>query len=113
MVSTNKTVLEKANAAVSAGDYEGFLSFCTDDTIWTFVGDRTLNGKEEVRQYMKEVYIQPPVFTVENLIAEGAFVTAVGSISLKEKDGSTADFSYCDVWEFRDGKMLRLKAFVV
>lgn len=36
----NKAILEKANAAVSSGDNEGFLSFCTDDTKWTFVGDK-------------------------------------------------------------------------
>ena len=36
---SNKDVLTRANAAVSAGDYEGFLSFCSADTHWTFVGD--------------------------------------------------------------------------
>ena len=42
----NKAILEKANAAVSSGDNEGFLSFCADDTKWTFVGDQTLQGKQ-------------------------------------------------------------------
>ena len=54
MSENNKAVLEAANAANAAGNYEGFLSFCTDDTKWTFVGDKTLNGKESVRQYMAE-----------------------------------------------------------
>jgi ketosteroid isomerase-like protein len=46
----NKAILEAANAAIAEGNYEGFLSFCADDTQWTFVGDKTLNGKEAVRQ---------------------------------------------------------------
>lgn len=113
MSLNNKTVLEKANAAVTKGDNEGFLAFCTDDTIWTFVGDKTLQGKEAVRQYMAKAYIEPPKFIVENLIAEGEFVTALGKISMKNENGKIVDYSYCDVWRFHDGKMAELKAFVI
>lgn len=110
---SNKAILEKANAAVTAGDNEGFLSFCSDDTEWTFVGDKILRGKEAVRQYMAMAYVEPPKFDVEHLIAEGEFVTAVGKISMKDEDGKMSDYSYCDVWRFRDGKMVELKAFVI
>ena len=109
----NKAILEKANAAVTAGDNEGLLSFCTDDTAWTFVGDKSLRGKEAVRQYMATTYMEPPKFMVENLIAEGEFVTAIGKISMKDENGKMVDYSYCDVWRFRDGKMAELKAFVI
>jgi len=34
MSLSNKAILEKANAAVTTGDNEGFLFFCTDDTTW-------------------------------------------------------------------------------
>ena len=113
MSLNNKAILEKANAAVAAGDNEGFLSFCTDDVEWTFVGDRILHGKEAVRQYMATAYVEPPTFMVENLIAEGEFVTALGKISMKDENGRMADYSYCDVWRFRDGRMAELKAFVI
>ena len=113
MVENNKAILEKANAANAKGDYEGFLSFCTEDTEWTFVGDQILNGKEAVRRYMAETYREPPKFTTVNLIAEGDFVTALGDITLKDKDGKATRYSYCDVWRFRNGKMAELKAFVI
>jgi len=109
----NKAILKKANAAITEGDNEGFLTFCTEDTEWTFVGDQTLRGKEAVRQYMAKVYEEPPKFMVENLIAEGEFVTALGKIRMKDENGETVDYSYCDVWRFRDGKMAELKAFVI
>jgi ketosteroid isomerase-like protein len=109
----NKAILKKANEAITQGDNEGFLSYCTDDTEWTFVGDKTLQGKEAVRQYMATAYIEPPKFMVENLIAEGEFVTAIGKISMTNEDGKMVDYSYCDVWRFRDGKMVELKAFVI
>jgi uncharacterized protein len=113
MSDNNKTILEKANAAITQGDYEGFLSFCADDTEWTFVGDKTLRGKEAVRQWMATNYVEPPKFRVANLIAEGDFVTAVGEIATKNENGTEAHYSYCDVWRFRDGKMVELMAFVI
>jgi ketosteroid isomerase-like protein len=113
MSLNNKAILEKANAAVTEGDNEGFLFYCTDDTEWTFIGDKTLRGKEAVRQYMATAYVEPPKFMVESLIAEGEFVTALGKISMKNEDGEMIDYSYCDIWRFRDGKMAELKAFVI
>ena len=113
MSSQNKNVLTQANACVSTGDNEGFLSFCTDDIIWNFVGDKILTGKQAVREYMKEVYVDPPKFDVENLITEGDFVTAIGKISMKDDVGKLIDYDYCDVWKFRNGKMTELKAFVI
>ena len=113
MRSNNKDILLQANDCVTKGDNEGFLAFCTDDTEWTFVGDQTLRGKEAVRQYMAEAYVEPPKFMVEHLIAEGEFVTAVGKINMKDKNGKMTDYTYCDVWRFREGKMAELKAFVI
>ena len=112
-MSNNKAVLEQANAAVTKGDYEGFLSFCTEDTLWTFVGDRVLRGKEAVRQWMAESYISPPELTVDDLIAEGKFVTAVGVVATRGKDGKTTRYAYCDVWRVQGGKLAELRAFVI
>jgi len=113
MPEHNKTTLQTANAAITAGDYEGFLAHCTDDTEWTFVGEQTLRGKAAVRQWMATAYKKPPVFQVRHLIAENDFVTALGTITLPEEGGGAADFEYCDVWRFRDGKMAALTAFVI
>jgi uncharacterized protein len=113
MSENNKAILEEANAAIAEGNYEGFLSFCADDTEWTFVGDKILNGKAAVRQWMTAEYVEPPLNIVANLIAEGDFVTALGDLTIKDEDGNAAHYSYCDVWRFRGGKMIELKAFVI
>lgn len=109
----NKTTLQKANACVSRGDYDGFLEYCTEDTKWIFVGEQVLRGKAEVRQYMAEAYIEPPKFEVETLVAEGDFVTAVGTISMKNENGKTITYDYCDVWRLRNGRLAELRAFVI
>lgn len=108
----NKQILEKANSAISKGRYEEFLSFCTEDTVWNFIGDQTLEGKDAVRKYMEQTYIEPPTFDVEKLVAEDDFVIAIGTIWIKDENNEVNAYEYCDVWRFLDGKMSALKAFV-
>jgi len=102
-----------ANAAISKGDFEGFLALCTEDTVWTFEGERTLTGKAAVRQWMADAYEEPPKFKVQRLIAEDDFVAAIDEITLKDEAGKAIRNAYCDVWRFREGKMAELHAFVV
>ncbi len=113
MSKTHKEILTEANAAISRGDFEGFLIHCTEDTVWNFVGDRTLRGKEEVRRWMAETYREPPKFSVRQLIEDGAFLAAVGKITLEDRNGRDAESSYCDVWRFENGRMAELNAFVI
>lgn len=113
MSGSNKAILEQANAAVRAGDNEGFLAHCTDDIRWTTVGEGTLQGKQAVREWMKTAYASPPDFRVEKLVAEGEMVVALGTIMLDGADGQPAEFAYSDVWRFRDRKMAELDAFVI
>ncbi len=109
----NATILHKANEFVKRGEYESFLAYCTEDTQWVFIGERTLKGKGEVREYMKEFYWEPPFFTVETTIEDGNFVTVTGEISLKTKNGILNHYEYCDIWRFENGKIAALKAYVV
>lgn len=113
MAETNKLILTKANQAVSKGDYEEFLQYCTDDTKWTFIGDRVLDGKQAVREWMSNEYIEPPQNEVRKLIAENDHLTVIGHIAVLNDNGQTVQYSYCDVWRFHDGKMAELTAFVI
>ena len=113
MAESNKAVLGRANAAIDSGDTEGFLAFCTDDIVWTSVGEMTLTGKEAVRRWMVGAYAEPPRYTVVDLIAEGDFVIALGEITVTDKDGYATPHAYCDVWRFRGGQMAELRAFVI
>ncbi|WP_417369660.1 nuclear transport factor 2 family protein [Flavobacterium beibuense] len=113
MKENNKIILQKANEAISKGNYEEFLQYCTNDTKWIFVGDQILNGKEAVRKWMSNEYIQPPQNEVKNLIAENDYLTAIGQIAVMNENKESIKYSYCDVWRFRDGKMAELTAFVI
>lgn len=111
-MENNKAVLLKANEHIVNGEHEAFLSHCTEDVAWDFVGDIVLNGKQAVRNYIDAVYIKPPDFTVLDLLSEGDRVVAIGVISIEDEHGKSVTSDYCDIWTFRDGKMAALKAFV-
>lgn len=109
----NKELLLNANEQVSKGNYDGFLDYCTEDIRWDFTGDQFLNGKEEVRAYMKAAYLEPPKVAVDRLIADGDLLVAHGKIELLDTDGTWRGYDYCDIWQIFDGKLASLKAYVV
>lgn len=113
MSERNKAILEAANAAITDGNYEGFLAFCAEDTEWTFVGGQTLKGKAAVREWMAATYKEPPKFAVTRMLVDGDFVVALGDITTQNDDGTKTPASYCDVWRFQAGKIVELRAFVI
>lgn len=113
MSKSHKATLEQANAASREGDVEGFLRHCTEDTEWTFVGDKVLKGKAAVREWMTEAYKTPPRFSVHRMVVEGDFLTAIGEITTTGAEGESVSSAYCDVWRVRDGLLAQLHAFVI
>lgn len=113
MSEKNKEVLRQANAAIRAGDNEGFLALCTKDIVWSTVGGDTLHGIDAVRKQMATDYVEPPDFTEDKMIADGDYLAVLGSITTKDAQGASVRNLYCDVWRFADGKLAELRAFVI
>ena len=113
MSAKNKQIVENVNASFAEGGAERFLSHCADDVIWTMVGDKTTKGKKAIREWLALMDIEPPRFTVDNIIGDGDFVTAYGDMTMKDKDGKVIPYAYCDIYRFRDGKIVELSSFVI
>jgi len=113
MPESPRSVLQKLNEAIVRKDFDGCMACCTDDTHWTFVGERTLSGKAAVREWMESAYQEPPRFEVHRMIAENDSLAVLGEITLEDGQGKLVRHKYCDVWRLRDGKMAQLQAFVI
>lgn len=114
MSKNRKEIVEKINDAFTAGDTEGFLSHCSDDLMWTMVGDRTVKGKDAVRKFMAEMEgFEPPKFTVDSLMELGNTVVCYGDMSMKGEDGNVGKYSYCDIYDFTGDEVTGLRSFVV
>ncbi|GAA4910969.1 nuclear transport factor 2 family protein [Mucilaginibacter defluvii] len=104
---TNIEILVKANQAFSSGNYEELLTYCTEDTKWTYIGDSTLDGKENVYKFLLSAYADT-TFGIEKYVEDGETIITIGRIKLMNKDGKLTDSPFCDVWKFRNGKMSQL-----
>ena len=114
MAESKKQIVEKINKAFADNNPEEFLSNCTEDVVWTMVGEKTTNGKKAIREWMAQMKdMDPPKFTVDQIIAEGDSVACCGDMSMKDKDGKLGKYSYCDIYRFSDDKITELRSFVV
>ena len=113
MSQKNKGIIEKVNAAFAEGSIEGFLSLCADEVEWTMVGEKTVKGKNAIRKWISSVNSELPKFTVDNVIAEGDVVMANGDMTMKDKDGKPVPYAYCDIYRFRNDKIVQLSSFVI
>lgn len=114
MSHQNKEIVEKMNKAAAEGDTDAFVSHCADDIKWTVFGEKTVQGKTAIKEWMDSMDCpEPPQFTVDHLIAEGDVVIASGDMTMKDKDGKTLPYAYCDIYRFSRGKVAELRTFVV
>ena len=111
MSARHKAIVEAVNEAFRRTDIEGFLAYCADDFVWTIVGDAPIRGKDALRTMMGDGPGEPPVFTVHTLVADGDVVVAHGDMTMKES-GADVPYAFCDVWRFRDDRLVALDAFV-
>lgn len=112
MSNLNKSIVEKVNSAFADNNLEGFLSLCADEIEWTIIGEKRVKGKEAIRSWLESMEVEPPKFTVDTVIAEGELVAAHGRMTMKDKNGKTAPYAYCDIYRIRSNKVVELISFV-
>jgi len=109
-----KAIVEKINAGFAENNLERVLSFCTEDFVWTMVGDSTVKGKDAIRKWMASMDPEPPQFTVQQVVAEGDSVITRGDMIMKmKKEGVAHTYAFCDIWRFVGDRVAELNAFVI
>ena len=112
MALSRKQIVGEINDAFARNDVEAFLAHCADDITWTMVGGEAVQGRDAIRKWMCQGPSEPPMFTVDAVIAEGDFVVATGNMTMPEQ-GQAVPYSYCDVWRFRGNQVVELRAYIV
>ena len=109
---SNKEIIEKVNAAFEQNQPEKFLDHCTDDVVWQMAGGKAQKGKESIRKFMASMgEMDPPKINVTSIISEGDLTACYGDMTMKEK-GILTSYDYCDIYKFRDGKIVELTSFM-
>ncbi|MBX3288511.1 MAG: nuclear transport factor 2 family protein [Acidobacteria bacterium] len=114
MSNDKKQIVEAINASFTKNDTEEFLGHCTEDIVWTMAGEKTVTGKNNIREWMSSMEgHEPPAFTTDLLIAEGNGVVCSGNMTMKDADGVKNSYNYCDIYQFSGDKVSSLTSFVV
>jgi len=79
MSADRKTTVEKINNAFADNNLEKVLSFCTDDLVWTMVGDTTVKGKDAIRKWIASMNPQPPQLMIQQTVVSPTKRAAIGS----------------------------------
>jgi uncharacterized protein len=116
MSAKNKETVRKVTKALLEGDLEGALNFCAEDVRWTHVGERTLEGKENIRRSMREETVENPalprITVAEPIIADGDYVVVRGDATIR-KAGGTGEYSFCQIYRLDDDEIAEIDSFLV
>ena len=114
MSADRKAIIEQVNAAFAENNLEKVLSFCTDDFIWTMVGEATVKGKDAIRKWIASMNVQPPRLMIQQIVAEGDTVITHGGMMMKSgQDAVAHSYAFCDIYRFTGDKVAELTAFVI
>ena len=90
MSADRKAIIEHVNAAFAENNLEKVLSFCTDDFIWTMVGDETVKGKDAIRKWIASMNVQPPRLMIQQIVELTAFVIQTDQVKTRTQAGQEA-----------------------
>ena len=111
--ANREQIIRVVNDAFAKDDMTLFLSHCTNNVVWNMIGDKTLEGKDSIRQAMTAQPGNCPDITVDTVITEGNKTVGVGRFSINNKEGLQETFQYCDVYTFEDEKIAAMDSYVV
>ena len=98
------------NDAFSRNDLDFILDNMSDDIIWNFVGEKTMKGKDEVKEFMKPMSkVETLEMELLQIITHGWTAAANGRMKIKEPSGETKSFGFADIYVLNGLKSPRIK----
>ena len=114
----NKATVSEFFAALNAGDTAAIVNAYADDGCVETMGGTLISGVFSKAQIADsagaifEVFPQGLKFTIKDMIAEGNKVAVEASSEGEHVSGLTYSNDYHFLFEFGDGKLLRLKEYM-
>jgi ketosteroid isomerase-like protein len=98
---------------IAKGNLEFYEKYLANDVQWNIIGDVLINGKDKVieRAGMPELDAYP-VITIKNIVAEENMVVVESTGEAALKNGQPYHQTYCDVYHFKDGKIIEFTTYL-
>jgi limonene-1,2-epoxide hydrolase len=94
-----KQFLVDFNKAFAESNVDYIISHVSEDVVWEMVGDKKVQGKEEMRAELESMAEWvPDALTIHSVITHGREGAANGELSFPEDE----KVAFCDVYKFAD-----------
>jgi limonene-1,2-epoxide hydrolase len=95
-----KQFLVDFNKAFAESDVDYIISHVSEDVVWEMVGDKKVEGKEQMRSELESMAEWIPTeLKIHSVITNGKEAAANGELSFPEEK-----VAFCDVYEFTNTK---------
>ena len=111
--STQKSAVEFYMKSFAEGNHSKILSLLTEDVEWNILGHKSLKGKEAFdAEIENENFEGKPEIKLIRMVEENEIVIAEGTVLAKPKNNPPVLLGFCDVFEFREGKISKLTSYL-
>jgi uncharacterized protein len=114
----NKALVNRFFDDLNAGNTEAVIATYSDDGLLETMGSTLISGtfdRDQLSTAIERIFTVFPdglQFTVFDMVAEGDKVAVEAACSGEHVSGQTYENSYHFLFEFRDGKLARLREYM-
>ena len=103
-------LIRQFNEAFANSDTAFILDNMSEDIVWHLIGDRSIEGKEAVRQSLEEMeQVETLNMDLSGIVIQGETAAAHGSMRIKKSSGEIKSFGFADVYEFSGSGMSKIR----
>ena len=117
IMATTKELIEQINRLFTEGRMEAFMDYLAEDVVWEMYtsssGHTTFNGMAEIRQMDGSDMPEHTNFRFGTIVIEGDRASVQGSSTNKKADGTEYESNFCDIYQFKDDKIVKMSSYVV
>ncbi|HEY1009922.1 MAG: nuclear transport factor 2 family protein [Daejeonella sp.] len=116
-MATTKELIEQINRLFTDGRMEAFMDYLAEDVVWDMYssssGHTRFNGLEELSKMDGSDMPEHTNFRFSTVVIEGDMASVQGSSTNKRKDGTEYESNFCDIYHFKDDKVVKMSSYVV
>lgn len=117
VMATTKELIEQINRLFTENRMEAFIDYLAEDVVWEMYtsssGHTTFNGLAEISQMDGSDMPEHTNFRFSTIVIEGDRASVQGSSTNKKADGTQYESNFCDIYQFKDDKIIRMSSYVV
>jgi len=116
-METTKELIAQINLLFTENRMEAFMDYLAEDVVWDMYsassGHTTFNGIAEISQMDGSNMPQHTDFHFSTIVIEGDKASVQGSSTSKKKDGTEYESYFCDVYHFKNDKIVKMSSYVI